>query len=263
MAFTPTAKTPGDLIRSTDWNDLVAETQRLETDKVNRAGADTLQGPLTINGNLGLGVSPGAKLDVGGNVRLRGGALLDGGGTARLSMPDNGDLHLYDAGGRSRLSIADNGRLDLKEDNGGVRISIGTNGAVGINRTDPSYNLDVNGSARVTSSLIVNGLNVGGQSVSPGAKSVAVRSGAIAHGSTIPLPAGFAQSQCGWLVGPRDLFPPQFDINENGANARFRVLCYSNSARRVTCQWYQLGHASTPGFRAHNGWANYIIIGVK
>ena len=60
----PFPKSPGDAIRSKDWNDLVTETQRLDNAKVNRSG-DAITGPLTIAGALGLGTtSTNAKLHV-------------------------------------------------------------------------------------------------------------------------------------------------------------------------------------------------------
>ena len=103
--------------------------------------------------------------------------------------------------------------------------------------------------------------------ISASAKNVEVLMGSIAHLGTIPLPAGFIESQCKWLVSPRVLDPSIFDINENGPNAQFRVECFTQSDgftnRQVVVRWFQQGHLSTPGFVAHNGTANYIIIGVK
>lgn len=39
---------PGDILKSDDWNIIIKEIDRLETAKINRDGADTLKGPLTI-----------------------------------------------------------------------------------------------------------------------------------------------------------------------------------------------------------------------
>src|SRR5215470_15058428 len=55
----PFPKSAGDAIRSKDWNDLVVETQRLDTAKVNRSG-DTITGPLTIAGALAVGTTTAA-----------------------------------------------------------------------------------------------------------------------------------------------------------------------------------------------------------
>jgi len=60
----PFPKSAGDTIRSKDWNDLVTETQRLDTAKVNRAG-DAITGPLTIAGALAVGTTaPATKVHV-------------------------------------------------------------------------------------------------------------------------------------------------------------------------------------------------------
>src|SRR3954447_19879120 len=55
MPFTPDTPFPksrGDSLRSKDWNDAVRELIRVDAAKVNRAGGDTLAGPLTIDGPL-------------------------------------------------------------------------------------------------------------------------------------------------------------------------------------------------------------------
>ncbi|MFM6322806.1 MAG: hypothetical protein ACKPH1_17975 [Microcystis panniformis] len=41
-------RNPGDILKSDDWNVIIKEIDRLETAKINRDGADTLKGPLTI-----------------------------------------------------------------------------------------------------------------------------------------------------------------------------------------------------------------------
>lgn len=46
---------------------------------VNTTGDDTMSGSLTVNGNLGVGATPGYKLDVNGRARMRGNAGLSAG----------------------------------------------------------------------------------------------------------------------------------------------------------------------------------------
>ena len=111
-----------------------------------RAGGNITRMLINTAGNVGIGVAtPGDRLDINGDLRLRGGDIKDAGGTSRIAIPDNSTLDLRDAGGTSRLSIIDNGRLDLKEDNGSVALSIATNGNVGIGTTSPSAKLTVTG----------------------------------------------------------------------------------------------------------------------
>ncbi|NET38429.1 MAG: hypothetical protein F6K19_41610 [Cyanothece sp. SIO1E1] len=91
------------------------------------------------NGNVGIGITVASdRLDVNGDLRLRGADIKDAGGTARITLTDNG-------------------RLDLKEDNGSVALSIATNRRVGIRTTNPQSELDVNGSLRVSGTIFQGG----------------------------------------------------------------------------------------------------------
>ncbi|UCC44792.1 MAG: hypothetical protein JSU65_02370, partial [Candidatus Zixiibacteriota bacterium] len=86
---------------------------------------------LTPTGNVGLGVtSPAEKLDVDGDIRLRG-------------------ADLKDAGGTTRLTVTDDGALDLKEDDGVVALSVATDGKVAIGHSSPAARLDIDGDLRV------------------------------------------------------------------------------------------------------------------
>jgi len=53
----PFPKSRGDTVRSTDWNDLTLEVQRLDNAKVNRVG-DSMSGSLSIAGTLAVGTTP-------------------------------------------------------------------------------------------------------------------------------------------------------------------------------------------------------------
>jgi hypothetical protein len=87
------------------------------------------------DGNVGIGISgPADRLDVNGDIRIRGADIKDAGGTARITLYDNG-------------------RLDLKEDGGVVALSIDTNGKVGIGTTNPSTELEVNGDHSIAGAL--------------------------------------------------------------------------------------------------------------
>ena len=54
MAYKHLDKTTGNLISSADWNSMGHEIERLETDKVNRAG-DIIKGDLSVTGKFNLG----------------------------------------------------------------------------------------------------------------------------------------------------------------------------------------------------------------
>lgn len=77
---------------------------------------------------------------------------------------------------------------------------------------------------------------------------VAVLTGEIAHGGTIPLPAGFVQEQCKWAVMPRILYNTYSgDINS------FQV--YADANRLVSVLTESAVH--------NNNRATYIIVGIK
>jgi hypothetical protein len=62
----PFPKMKGHIVRSKDWNDLIAEVQRLDVAKVNRAG-DIVRGPLTVQDAVGpspVNPAPGTRLHV-------------------------------------------------------------------------------------------------------------------------------------------------------------------------------------------------------
>ncbi|OGJ86794.1 MAG: hypothetical protein A2268_14075 [Candidatus Raymondbacteria bacterium RifOxyA12_full_50_37] len=86
---------------------------------------------ITTTKRVGIGTtSPGDTLDVNGDIRVRGADIKDAGGTARITLTDNG-------------------RLDLKEDGGAVVLSVSTAGNVGIATTAPVSKLEVAGSLGV------------------------------------------------------------------------------------------------------------------
>jgi hypothetical protein len=111
MAFQPQAPFPksrGDMVRSTDWNDLVAEVQRLDNDKVNRAGDKV--GSLTITGTLGVGTGADDNLQL--QVQSSGATRS---ALAVLSTPNNEDFLSLSSGRRNRqLALVAWKRGDLR-----------------------------------------------------------------------------------------------------------------------------------------------------
>ena len=80
------------------------------------------------------------------------------------------------------------------------------------------------------------------------AGSVAVLTGEIAHGGTIPLPAGFTQGQCQWAVMPRAMY------NVGGGDIN-SIQVYADAKRLVTVLTENGVH--------NNNRATYIIVGIK
>ena len=79
---------------------------------------------------------------------------------------------------------------------------------------------------------------------------VAVLTGEIAHGGTIPLPAGFTQEQCKWIVTPIMIYDDVL-----GGDIRY-FECHAIGTRVVTCLVEGLSVISPSN-------AFYQIIGVK
>ena len=91
---------------------------------------------------------------------------------------------------------------------------------------------------------------------------VSVLTGTIDHGGTLPLPSGFSESQCHFMVSVNKDNPNKsaWDINEQGTHFHYGFECWAEG-RKVHVGAY-LGHyGSRTNFVA--GVANYIVIGVK
>ena len=98
---------------------------------------------------------------------------------------------------------------------------------------------------------------------------VAVLTGEIADGGTLPIPSGFTESQCHFFVSMKYSNPygVWLDWNEKVNGRRFSTECYA-SGRTVFCQTFVdedgngsgsagLGSLTIPGV------ANYLVIAVK
>jgi len=188
MAFTHTDKNPGDLIRSADWNDMGREVTRLNTDKVDLAGNQTVTGPLTVRADLGVGTAnAGAQLrifrkqedardlsnqgalvvgtDSPSSASLRVGyaqaySWLQGQGQQILAInPRGGDVGVGTDTPRSRLSVAGALSVGAAYASGSVAPanSLIVEGSVGIGTAAPGQKLSVEGNARVNGNLDVTG----------------------------------------------------------------------------------------------------------
>lgn len=115
----------------------------------------------------------------------------------------------------------------------------------------------------VTGSVSVDGSgNVSMETSVSSSSGVAILTGTVANGGTIPLPSGFTEAQCKWIVSMNADNPTGrgWDIYEGGVFLHYRTECYT-TGRVVTARTYLGSNNSPPGWISSN--ANYIIIGVK
>ncbi len=80
---------------------------------------------------------------------------------------------------------------------------------------------------------------------------IAILTGTVAHGGTIPLPTGFTQEQCRWFVSINTLTT----CSTATQDGTFGVSADAN--RVVTCRY------RASGGETRTGTANYLIIGIK
>lgn len=90
-------------------------------------------------------------------------------------------------------------------------------------------------------------------------QNVIVQTGMISDGGTIPLPEGYTQEQCRWIVSMREDNPSNesWDIDEGGSHNHFYYKIYADENRLVTAKM----HRKSYPLRSIN--VNYMIIGVK
>ena len=115
----------------------------------------------------------------------------------------------------------------------------------------------------VTGSVSVDGSgNVSMATSISSSSGVAILTGTIANGGTIPLPSGYSEGQCRWMVSMNNDNPSNtaWDWQEGVSSDHIHSYCSANGTRVVTCYRTVLNET---GKQTHNGTANYIIIGVK
>ena len=86
-----------------------------------------------------------------------------------------------------------------------------------------------------------------------------VATGTIAHGATISLPSGYVASQCKWTVSTGKYYH-QDTVGGGGEEGSKYHETTVNSSRVVTCRTSVLGYGTN---QAHNGVANYMIVGYR
>lgn len=136
---------------------------------------------------------------------------------------------------------------------------------------DVSGSATFDGSANITITTVVAddshahviGNIDGLQAALDGKKAVAVLSGVIANGGTIPLPSGYTEAQCDWLVSMNDsnVNGSGWDVREGLSTNNYETRCYT-TGRVVTATMYAYNDTNDSGV-TYAASANYIIIGVK
>ena len=195
---------------------------------------------LDENGNTSL---PGKLIASGHDLGAQGAGLFAGNGDAASSQHSNVDIRSwYGIGFKTTI----NGQpVPYMENSHWFNTR---NGDAGMR-----------GSLSVWGNIQCNGVLSSGSWLS----SVAVLTGTIANGGTIPLPAGYTEAQCKWIVSTNDL-----NTNNNGweVSELLRVnhldfSCYTSG--RVVTAIVSVYNEAVGSILSHPSTANYIIIGVK
>lgn len=94
-------------------------------------------------------------------------------------------------------------------------------------------------------------------------KETAVLTGVIGNGETIPLPPGYTQDQCKWMVSPFDtnLNATSWDLAENVTARHIEIICRAPS--RTVAVYTRIWRDNYNDYFLLTAAANYIIIGVK
>lgn len=92
---------------------------------------------------------------------------------------------------------------------------------------------------------------------------ISILTGILNHGGTIPLPSGYIESQCKWMVSLNDINPSNtnWDVPENGSYNHLSSDCYTTG--RVLTALFTVYNSASSSFIPISANANYIIIGVK
>ena len=93
---------------------------------------------------------------------------------------------------------------------------------------------------------------------------IAVLTGTIADGGTIPLPAGFTEEQCKWFVSMASDNPSlrPWSIDETVGKVHYRFECTASAARVVNAKMYWQGQGGSRSGSVPST-ANYLVIAYK
>src|SRR3990167_10714203 len=118
------------------------------------------------NGNVGIGdITPDGLLDIEGSFDYNNGLKVQSSGTGgsgimlKNTSMGGKEFYIFSTGSANGEGA---GKLAFLDAAVGTRMLIDGNGNVGIGTTSPSVKLDVNGSARISGNLDMNGNNISG-----------------------------------------------------------------------------------------------------
>ena len=214
-----------------------------------------------------------SKLATGRSIALAGGvsgsATFDGSANITITTVVADDSHAHVIGNIDGLQAELDGKLPAAGN--AVSASKLANGRSIALAGDVSGSATFDGSSNITITAVVAddshahviGNIDGLQAALDGKKAVAVLSGVIANGGTIPLPSGYTEAQCDWLVSMNDsnVNGSGWDVREGLSTNHYETRCYT-TGRVVTATMYAYNDASDSGV-TYAASANYIIIGVK
>lgn len=121
--------------------------------------------------------------------------------------------------------------------------------SIGHNHNGPGKGAPIPGSA--IAGAVATATNASSITTAAFTSHFAIETGTVGHNQYIPLPVGFTQEQCKWIVS-------LYSINGQEADKQsVSWQCYANpSTRQVTCLYSSF-------FGTFTGTAFYMIIGVK
>ena len=225
-----------DVYSKTEVDNLIAG---VSTDYVNVTG-DTMTGALKFNtssvdteafifqhqpnaGLRNLHRFTNVTSGTGSNDGFTVGTQADG--TALIENHENAAINFY-TNDALRMILQNGGNLSLQSN----KI---------VNVATPTSNLDAANKQYVDTA------------VTTAIPQVAVLTGTIVNGNTIPLPAGYTEAQCKWTVSPY-VYGGSFD---SGIDL---IVCQASAARVVTAYFSREDSGATTGATAY-----YMIVGVK
>lgn len=99
--------------------------------------------------------------------------------------------------------------------------------------------------------------------ISGSVNNISALHGTITNGGTIPLPSGYTEAQCKWIVSINDSNAngTGWDVREGLSTNHYETRCYT-TGRVVTATMYAYNDTTDTGV-TYAASANYIIIGVK